>query len=655
MQGFKRIPGARNTRSRAFFNGVAAMVLLIFVYDHKNILRNPFGGRTPSVFVQNWYLGRSGFYDKIGPFEVTRRSTVEEVGRNMSNDNTTFNGLTKNGNMILLEPNVCAKFYERKGSWSRCEYLISNPECTSGGFFDYIRFFYCDCQEYSFVGYIVLGGWLAALFYLLGNTAADYFCCSLEKLSDLLKLSPTVAGVTLLPLGNGAPDVFASIAAFMGSGSSGVGINSVLGGAVFVVCIVGGVISLCVAKKRAQLDRKCFIRDLCFFLFATLCLAVILIIGKVSIGGAIAFLLIYVVYAFSVAVNEILRKKGHNLRLDAIRPLLPVAGGFVSQRSEEDESLYTSLLNAEPSNDPPNLLPSFLHCMLYSDSVKATVEDSQQPFWGWSNEGTNANHSWFSCSKICWLLDLPLTIPRRLTIPVVEEQRWSKKYAVACALLAPVLLAFLWSMQENVVTLSVKVAYLIGVTVGCILGFLALKYTESEHPPRKLLFTWVFGGFFMSIVWFYIIANELVALLVSLSVILGINPSILALTILAWGNSMGDLMSNTALAVKEQNGIQIAMSGSYAVPMFNMLVGLGISFLLGAWSQRPQPYIVPRDISLFHTLGFLMSALMWSLIVLPLSDMRPNGILGLGLITIYLMFLSSRWALPWVWALHVHG
>ncbi|GMH13759.1 hypothetical protein Nepgr_015600 [Nepenthes gracilis] len=646
MQVFKRVCGSTNTRSQAFLNGFAALVLLIFVYDHKNLLRSPFLGRTPSVFVHNWDLDRS-FQDRIGLSELIHGRSVEEVGRNMSNDGKKNDGLLKDRDMILVDPNVCAEFYEHKGYQSRCDYLITHPECTSGGFLDYMKFFYCDCKKYSVLGYAVLAGWLVALFYLLGNTASDYFCCSLEKLSDLLKLSPTVAGVSLLPLGNGAPDVFAGIAAFVGAGTSEVGLNGVLGGAVFVVSIVAGVVSLCVAKKRIQIDRKCFIRDLCFFLFAVLSLALILIIGKVTIGGAIAFLSIYILYGFYVAINEILKEKDHNLRLDAISPLLPVPGGFVPPKSE-DESVFSSLANANLLKvDLPHNFPRLPHWLwvsnvaIYSD-YSANMEDSQRPLWGWSSEGTISNHSWFSCSTILWLLEQPLTIPRRLTIPIVDEERWSKGYAVASASLAPVLLAVLSSTQENMGALSGRIANFIGVTAGCILGILAFMCTKSDHPPRKFLFPWVFGGFFMSIVWFYIIANELITLLLSFGVIMGINPSILALTILAWGNSVGDLMANTTLAMNEQNGVQIAMSGCYAGPMFNLLVGMGIPLLLGAWFERPQSYIVPQNISVYYTMGFLVIALIFSLAVLPQSDMRPNRILGVGLITIYLVFLSFQ-------------
>ena len=81
----------------------------------------------------------------------------------------------------------------------------------------------------------------------------------------------------------------------------------------------------------------------------------------------------------------------------------------------------------------------------------------------------------------------------------------------------------------------------------------------------------------MSLIWIWFTANILIALLMAIATLMNIPDSFLGMTILTYGNSVPDLMLNLSL-VKLGYG-EMALSGSIAGPLFNLLMGLGLPLL----------------------------------------------------------------------------
>lgn len=69
---------------------------------------------------------------------------------------------------------------------------------------------------------------------------------------------------------------------------------------------------------------------------------------------------------------------------------------------------------------------------------------------------------------------------------------------------------------------------------------------------------------------------------------MGLSPAIMGVTVLAWGNSIGDLVADVALARAGEP--VVALAGCYAGPMFNMLIGLGLALTIKTAFMYPQPY-----------------------------------------------------------------
>jgi hypothetical protein len=115
---------------------------------------------------------------------------------------------TSNGTIM---PSGCeakmAAFYGDQCVKPYCENLV-------GGFINYFKIHSCDLADVPALSYTILVSWLLVVFWLLADTADSFFVPILQQIVILFKVQPALAGITFLSFGNGAPDVFATIASF---------------------------------------------------------------------------------------------------------------------------------------------------------------------------------------------------------------------------------------------------------------------------------------------------------------------------------------------------------------------------------------------------------------------------------------------------------
>lgn len=178
--------------------------------------------------------------------------------------------------------------------------LISpTPRCSpsnltsSDGLFNYSSFHFCLFRGNPFLSVPFLTVILILQFYILVKTAQDRFSVVVTKLSTHLNLSPSMGAVTLLALGNGAPDVFASVAAVRG-GQPRTGFGAILSAGTFVSALVVGFVAIYAAPF--SVEPAPFIRDVLFYLTAALFLFYVYLSAEIYLWQAVGFVAFYIFF-----------------------------------------------------------------------------------------------------------------------------------------------------------------------------------------------------------------------------------------------------------------------------------------------------------------------------------------------------------------------
>lgn len=498
-------------------------------------------------------------------------------------------------NTTTTPPPACSSILQTPPH-QRCSFSLQHCNEYSDGLLNYLSLHFCIFKENPFLSVPFLSLLLLLQFYILVKTAQERFSVVVTKLSTHLNLSPSMGAVTILALGNGAPDVFASVAAVRG-GHPRTGFGAILSAGTFVSAFVVGFVAIYAAPFNV--DPAPFVRDVFFYLIAALFLFYVYLSAEIFAWQAIGFVGFYVFFVGFVFWMD-LRMVGVKGRGGTEVGLVEFQKGFMDSDCENGEIL------------------------VHLDS---------------------GNGRWIcqAFTKLAKVWEFPVSLLLKLTIPQTSSSEWSRFYLSANIALCPLALLYACNsflpFNHPIIFLLPNTHFPLWFIVLLTSSSLAiLHYILETEPPETEQITMVLVSFIMSVFWISTVAAELLNCLAAVGALLELPPALLGLTVLAWGNSVGDLVADVAVAKAGQPAM--AMAGCFAGPMFNMLVGLGTGLLIQTTHVYPQAYELKFHVSIVIAFVFLLLSLMGSMLVVTWCRFRVPRLWGFCLVLLYIVFIA---------------
>lgn len=524
-----------------------------------------------------------------------------------------------------------------------CEYV--NTVCSSESRIDYLSFHFCN--DRPGVTIAVLCAWLVVLFYVLALITDEYFVPVLETITEKLNLPHHLAGITFLAFGNGAPDIFAAIAA-AGDGSDDMMFGALAGAGMFITTVIIAAVGL---AQPFTVHRRPFIRDLAFYFFCTAWLGVVLLQKQITLFTSIAFIAYYFVYVAVVVVARWIYQ-GQKARAIARGELLvPSAGaggvaaltppqghdpdeeepaGLSSLQQEARRLLKTDAVDLEDLEDFWYLHQSKA---LFPGNANGTAESSHvlerlAQYLGWDDAGL--------VDKFLFPARALASIAADLTCPLYrKDEEYSRGWAAVQLVFGSLFAVWAMGLEQTEVGAELVLWQVVLMVTSVAAAGLFATTRDGKLPALNPALVTL--AFLSSVLWIYLIADELVAVLKTLGIILDINRVILGLTILAWGNSVPDLVANYLVA---KNGYPLlAMAACFGGPLMNQALGVGVSMLFKTLDGKP--YAIDYDVNtiiLFIGLGLSLLA---SAVYFPLNKWTSSKPYCYAMCALYAVFLVA--------------
>ncbi|XP_071444557.1 mitochondrial sodium/calcium exchanger protein-like isoform X2 [Hetaerina americana] len=549
----------------------------------------------------------------------------------------------------------------------QCDFVRTAYDCTFGeAFISYITFIYCSFEpQNQLIGLFAILFWMLILFIALGTTADSLFCPALTVIAKMLGLSENLAGVTVLAFGNGSPDIFTAVAG-AASGRTELVYGELFGSGMFVTTVVAGLI--CITCPFVAMERP-FLRDTIFYMGAAFWAFYVFYKGKISMWESIGFVALYLFYIIVVVGGracERWRSRGRysleqELEQDKKRASVDSIGNI--HHSSKSSVCVDLALQAEQICQLASIAKTHEGEKLRTEVVLKAVESCTTPLLQRQESAENFcslvkdavreinplnMETWYDSrwySRVILIIKMPVFFILKLIIPVVnytsERDGWCKLLNVFHCISTPLFCAFATGFAQYNLLASVEginLPFAVLLLIVCMGIATAVFCTSQQKQPPKYHSAFAFLGFIGSIILIYMVANEIITLLRAVGIFFQLNETSLGLTVLAWGNSIGDFV--TDLTIARQGYERMGFSACFGGPLFNSLLGIGISFTIASAQNDGNPILLTYGGPAPILTAFIFISLASSFIAFPAMGFRATRYYGYYLISIYALFVT---------------
>uniref|UniRef100_A0A224XLU0 Putative k+-dependent ca2+/na+ exchanger nckx1 n=1 Tax=Panstrongylus lignarius TaxID=156445 RepID=A0A224XLU0_9HEMI len=412
----------------------------------------------------------------------------------------------------------------------------------------------------------------------------DYFVTSLDRICEVLKLSPDVAGATFMAAGSSAPEL-ATVVIAVFLAKDDIGVSGVIGSAVFNIMFVIAVCAI-FGGTVSYLNWWPLCRDSFFYLISIMAMLIVIYDSQITWGESTMLLIMYACYCGVLTYNAQLEKWAQTW---------PVPCKNVHQEAEGQHLVSYKTLEEKEGYSATSTMANNQHV------IEKGVD---QPASGMPN-GSEGQAT---------LVEVPTAQGQPPPIPPPPKPEYYKAKEPTTVQVSPLLRP---ETEDKMALLQWRICY-------------PIHYAAQKTMPdcrQEKYQNWYSFTFLVSMLWISFYSYIMVWMITIIGTTLGIPDTVMGLTFVAAGVSVPDALSSLAV-VKEGYG-DMAVSNAVGSNVFDILICLGLPWFLKTAIIKPGSVIRVFSKGLTYSTLTLLSTVVFLLGITHMNGWKMDKRYGI--------------------------